>query len=163
MADDTQRFTDTLYFVIKEGVDKEVLLKARGVGTTIFRKNLDFISFGTVYTFREQIYETFIENKGRRKQILKWTKKSFGKTEGKKKVVKNDDTPGSTQKSGKSTSKGQTMPEFNIPDTFSVVPSVVELPPKTGFTFKFKAYSVKVGKLSEHFVLTAQIGNERKR
>ena len=53
--------------------------------------------------------------------------------------------------------------QFNVPDTFSIVPNIVELPPKTGFTFKFKAYSVKVGKLSENFILTAQIGNERKR
>ena len=167
-ADDTQRFTDTLYFVIKEGVDKEVLLKARGVGTTIFRKNLDFISFGTVFTFREQIIETFIENKGRRKQILKWTKKSFGKVEGKKtKMIKEEERKYSTQKSNKNTNSslknGKEITQFNIPDTFSIMPNIVELPPKTGFTFKFKAYSVKVGKLSEHFVLTAQIGNERKR
>ena len=79
VADDTQRFTDVLYFVIKEGVDKEVQLKARGVGSTIFCKDLRFITFGTLYTFREQVIETFIENKGRRRQTLRWTKKSFGK------------------------------------------------------------------------------------
>ena len=73
-----------LYFVIKEGVDREVQLKARGVGSTIFCKELKNMPFGTVYTFREQIIETFIENKGRRKQTLKWTKKSYGKNEGQK-------------------------------------------------------------------------------
>ena len=165
IADDTQKFADTLYFVIKEGVDKEVQLKARGVGTTIFRKNLDFISFGTVFTFREQIIETFIENKGRRKQTLKWTKKNFGKVDGKNKMIKGDERQVSTQKTGKSSlsTNSNSVKQFNIPDTFSIVPNIVELPPKTGFTFKFKAYSAKVGKLSENFVLTAQIGNERKR
>ena len=87
VADDTQRFNDVLYFVIKEGVDKEVQLKARGTGSTIFCKDLKFISFGTVYTFREQIIETFIENRGRRKQTLKWTKKNFGKIEGRKETT----------------------------------------------------------------------------
>lgn len=168
MADDTQRFTDTLYFVIKEGVDKEILLKARGVGTTILGTNLETITFGTVFTFREQIIEAFIENKGRRKQTLKWTKKTFGKIEGKKKkMLKSDERLSSTQKTNKNTNgsfkHGNEISQFNIPDTFSIVPNIVELPPKTGFTFKFKAYSVKVGRVSEQFVLTAQIGNERKR
>lgn len=86
MADDTQKFNDILYFVIKEGVDKEVQLKARGVGSTISCNDLKFISFGTIYTFREQVIETFIQNRGRRKQILKWTKKNFNKIEAKKEI-----------------------------------------------------------------------------
>ena len=114
-----------------------------------------------MFTFREQISEIFIENKGRRKQTLKWTKKSFGKVEGKKnmqnKMIKN-----STQKTN-GNKNTNSMQQFNVPDTFSVVPSIVELLPKTGFTFKFKAYSVKVGRITENFVLTAQIGNETKR
>ena len=52
---------------------------------------------------------------------------------------------------------------FQNLETFSIVPNIIELPPKQGFTFKFKAYSVKVGKLTENFVLTTQIGNERKK
>ena len=39
-ADDQQKFQDVLFFVIKEGVDKEVALRARGVGSTIFCKEI---------------------------------------------------------------------------------------------------------------------------
>lgn len=51
-ADDASKFTDTLFFIIKEGVDKEVLLKAKAIGSTIFCKNIENISFGTIYTHK---------------------------------------------------------------------------------------------------------------
>jgi len=66
-ADDISNFSDVLHLVIKEGVDKEVKLKAKGVGSTIFcKEDLKIIDFGTRYTFRDQTKEIFIENKGRR-------------------------------------------------------------------------------------------------
>ena len=68
----------------------------------------------------------------------------------------------STQLSNKSQKSAKNNFDFDSLETFSVVPSVVELPPKTGFTFKFKAYSVRTGKLSENFVLSTQLGNQRK-
>lgn len=80
--DDTIVFKDTLFFVITEGRDKEVKLKAKGVGKTLFSKeNLDVINFGTRYTFREQTKEIFIENKGRRAQTVKWERKKEEKSE----------------------------------------------------------------------------------
>jgi len=75
-ADDTIKFTDTLHFVIKEGMDIDVNLKARGVGTTLFCKEaLTQINFGIQYTFRNQTKEIFLENKGRRPQRLTWARK----------------------------------------------------------------------------------------
>lgn len=59
-----------------------------------------------------------------------------------------------------SINNGQHLNNF---ETFSIIPNMIELPPKQGFTFKFKAYSSKVGKISENFILSSQIGNERKR
>lgn len=74
-ADDQQKFNDTLYFVIKEGVDKEVSLKAKAVGSTIFCKDISTISFGTLYTHKAQLQDVFLENKGRRVQNLRWSRK----------------------------------------------------------------------------------------
>lgn len=46
-ADDAAKFTDTLHFVIKEGMDVDVALTARGTGSTIYSKdNLEEIHFG---------------------------------------------------------------------------------------------------------------------
>ena len=66
-ADDAIKFSDILHFVIKEGVDVDVVLKARGVGTTLFcKEDLTFITFGTQYTHRKITKEIFVENKGRK-------------------------------------------------------------------------------------------------
>lgn len=69
----------------------------------------------------------------------------------------------SSKNSYKTNAGPKNLSQFNHLETFTIVPNIVELPPKTGFSFKFKAYSVKVGKLFENFVLTTQIGSERKR
>lgn len=64
-ADEAARLQDTLHFVIKEGVDVDVQLKARSVGHTIFwKENLDNINFGIIYTHRSKIHNILIENKG---------------------------------------------------------------------------------------------------
>lgn len=68
-ADDTIRFHDILYFVIKEGVDIEVNLSATGTKTTIFcKEDINNINFGVQYTHRTITKEIFVENKGRRPQ-----------------------------------------------------------------------------------------------
>lgn len=66
-CDDAVKFVDTLYFVIKEGVDVEVTLKAKGTEFTIFcNEDLNNINFGIVLTHREYTKTIFIENLGRR-------------------------------------------------------------------------------------------------
>lgn len=45
-ADDAVKFTDVLHFVIKEGLDIDIALKAQGVGSTIFcKEDLNYIDF----------------------------------------------------------------------------------------------------------------------
>ena len=47
-ADDATKFNDILHFVIKEGVDKDVVLKGKGVGSTLFcMEDLTYVPFGT--------------------------------------------------------------------------------------------------------------------
>lgn len=66
-ADDATKAWDILHFVIKEGVDVDVVLKARGVGSTLFcKEDLSYIPFGTQYTHRKITKEIFVENKGRK-------------------------------------------------------------------------------------------------
>jgi len=77
-ADEANKFMDTLHFVIREGTDVDVQLKAKGVGSTIFFKdNLDDINFGVLYTCRSVTRDIFVENKGRKAQVLSWQKKKI--------------------------------------------------------------------------------------
>ena len=47
-SDDANKFMDTLHFVIKEGLDLDISLKAKGVGSTIFcKEDLTGVNFGT--------------------------------------------------------------------------------------------------------------------
>jgi hydrocephalus-inducing protein len=36
LADDASKFSDILHFVVKDGKDKDIALKAKGVGSTIY-------------------------------------------------------------------------------------------------------------------------------
>lgn len=57
-------------------MDVDVVLKARGVGSTLFcKEDLNLIPFGIQYTHRKITKEIFVENKGRKPQKLTWTKK----------------------------------------------------------------------------------------
>jgi hydrocephalus-inducing protein len=52
-ADEVQRFQDTLHIIINNGMDLEVALKARGVGSTLFcKEGLSNIDFGVEYTHK---------------------------------------------------------------------------------------------------------------
>lgn len=75
-CDDASKFIDTLYFVIKEGVDIEVTLKAKGTDFTIYcNEDLNNINFGVIFTHRPYVKEIFIENLGRRPQTVSWARK----------------------------------------------------------------------------------------
>ena len=66
-ADEVQKFQDTLHIIVNNGVDLEVALKAKGVGSTLFCKdNLNLIDFGTEYTHQNITKEFFLENRGRK-------------------------------------------------------------------------------------------------
>lgn len=148
--DDTIMFKDTLFFVITEGKDQEVRLRAKGVGETLFSKeSLDCINFATKYTYREHTKEIFIENKGRRTQKVRWERKK------EEKVVEE----GNAQNR-----KPQNIVAIPEEDqyTFNIFPQERELPPKTGIMFQFRAVSSKVGVIKEEFILTSTKDGDRK-
>ena len=87
--------------------------------------------------------EVFIENKGRKTQTLKWTRKVEGKGKGE-------------ERSAIQTTDGQDS------FVFTVFPDTIVLPAKTGLMFQFKAHSTEVGKIKEQFILSSSINTERK-
>lgn len=55
-ADDSCKFSDILHFVIKDGNDKDVVLRAKGVGSTIYcAEDLENLNFGTIYTYKTEM------------------------------------------------------------------------------------------------------------
>lgn len=135
-ADDASKFSDILHFVVKDGKDKDIALKARGVGSTIYcEENLESLNFGTIYTYKTAVKEIFIQNRGRKSQKLTWQRKKA--TEKKK--------------------KEEEKPEEEV--VFSIDPETETIPPKYGRYFRFVAMSQKKGKISEQFLLMSQVGN----
>ena len=75
-ADDATKFQDILHFVIEDGADIDIVLKAKGTGKTIFcDQDLSIVDFKTLYTYKKHIIEIFVQNKGRKSQKLNWIRK----------------------------------------------------------------------------------------
>jgi len=97
-ADDASRFNDILHFVVKDGKDKDVILKSKGVGSTIYcEENLEALDFGIIYTYKTVVKEIFIQNRGRKSQKIIWQrnkpvekKKPAGKDKEKDKDVQKE-------------------------------------------------------------------------
>ncbi len=67
-----------MHFVVKDGKDKDIILKAKGVGSTIFSDdNLEQLDFGNIYTFKTAVKEIFIQNRGRKSQKITWQRKKL--------------------------------------------------------------------------------------
>lgn len=132
--DEATKFQDILHFVIKEGLDVDVVLKARGQGSTLFcKEKLDYISFDTQFTYRTITREIMVENKGRKQQKLTWVPK---KTE-KKKTDEPQKKPNNQQ--------NPQQPGEEVLSVFNIIPNEIILPPKHGIMFQFKANSQKKG------------------
>ncbi len=53
MADEVQKFQDTLHIIVNNGMDVEVQLRAKGIGNTLYTKTpMNQIDFGTEYTHK---------------------------------------------------------------------------------------------------------------
>jgi hydrocephalus-inducing protein len=64
--------------VVKDGKDKDVVLKAKGIGSTIYSDdNLEQLDFGNIYTFKTAVKEIFIQNRGRKSQKITWQRKKL--------------------------------------------------------------------------------------
>lgn len=64
--------------MVKDGKDKDVVLKAKGIGSTIYSDdNLEQLDFGNIYTFKTAVKEIFIQNRGRKSQKITWQRKKL--------------------------------------------------------------------------------------
>ena len=76
-ADEVQKFQDTLHIIINNGVDLEVALRAKGVGSTLYCKsNMNLVDFGTEYTHQNVTKEFFLENRGRKTMTIEWARQT---------------------------------------------------------------------------------------
>lgn len=93
-ADECQKFTDTLHIIVNNGVDLEVGLKAKGIGTTLACKdNLKEVNFGTKYTHYNETLEFFLENRGRKPQKIQWSRVNKPADRSKSKASAKEDKP----------------------------------------------------------------------
>jgi hydrocephalus-inducing protein len=75
MADEVQKFQDTLHIIVNNGMDVEVQLRARGTGSTLYTKvPMHNIDFGTEYTYKTVPRQYFLENRGRKPMKIIWVR-----------------------------------------------------------------------------------------
>ena len=167
IADEVQKFQDTLHIIVNNGVDVEVQLKARGTGSTLFCKERNDaqpagqfkadapwnIDFGTEYTHKHVPRQFFLENRGRKPMKIMWVRT-------KQMQKKKKDEPGQAGAKGSgasdaamkktgSISGAQPEKEQEEQFVFSVVPDQVTLGPKMGIMIEVRAFSHQIGDISE--------------
>jgi hydrocephalus-inducing protein len=74
-ADEVQKFQDKLHIIINNGVDLEVNLSAKGIGSTLYcKQDLRNVDFGTEYTHKIVPKQFFLENRGRKPMKITWVR-----------------------------------------------------------------------------------------
>lgn len=165
IADEVQRFQDTLHIIVNNGMDVEVQLRAKGIGNTLYTKvPMNQIDFGTEYTHKTVPRQFFLENRGRKPMKIMWVrqqnkdrKKKTGEVESNKKTLTESAT---AMKRTGSISGENTKEEEQF--VFSVVPDQITLGPKMGIMIEVRAFSHHVGQISEPWECQVMIGSERK-
>jgi hydrocephalus-inducing protein len=164
IADEVQRFQDTLHIIVNNGMDVEVQLKAKGVGNTLYTKvPMTNIDFGTEYTYKTVPRQYFLENRGRKPMKIMWVrqnvkqKKKTGDAAGAKSTT--TDAAALMKRTGSISGENAKEEEQFV---FSVVPDQITLGPKMGIMVEVRAYSHHIGQLSEPWECQVLIGSERK-
>jgi hydrocephalus-inducing protein len=156
-ADECQKFPDTLHIIINNGMDLEVGLKAKGIGTTLAcKENLKEVNFGTKYTHSNETLEFFLENRGRKPQKISWSRVTKPADRNKTKAAPKNE-PGEEAKLNQSNRDATMISEKKeeneeLKYVFAVVPDQITLQPKMGIFIQFRANSFVKGKMSEQFV-----------
>ena len=170
-ADEVQKFQDTLHIIINNGLDLEVALRAKGVGSTLYcKENLNLIDFGTEYTFNNITKEFFLENRGRKQMKIQWVRNA--KAERKPTAAPNGKKSeggkaGSSDKASNAGAdaasiKGDPEKEEEQKIVYSIVPDQVVLNPKMGIMIQVRANSSTVGKVIESWLCNVTSGGDRK-
>lgn len=141
--DDTVVHKDHLHILVTEGDSLAVPLYAVGVGTTIHcQRDIRAIDFGSQFTDKVCDQRITLENKGRRKQRLRWVNQTVRDAQ----IAQNQEL----QKMEMEAKKKDPSKAFNVKATeiaahFTVIPQEIELRPWTAVTYVFKGQSPKTG------------------
>ena len=170
-ADEVQKFQDTLHIIVNNGVDLEVALRAKGVGSTLYcKENLNLIDFGTEYTFSNITKEFFLENRGRKQMKIQFVRnmkveRKAATSNGPKKPDAGKGAPNEKSSSGAgevSSTLGGGDKEEEVKIVYTVVPDQIVLNPKMGIMIQFRANSATIGKVVENWLCNVTSGGERK-
>ena len=156
IADEVQRFQDTLHIIVNNGMDVEVQLRAKGVGNTLFTKeSMSVIDFGTEYTHKHVPRQYFLENRGRKPMKIMWVRqnkmdrKKKGQNENANgaKAATTTDSAAVMKRTGSVSGENNKAEEEQF--VFSVVPEQITLGPKMGIMVEVRAFSQHIGQISE--------------
>ena len=162
-ADECMGFNEILHIVVKEGEDVDVVLKARGTGTTAYcETDLKVIDFGTIFTCRNHAKRFTIQNRGRKTQKLKWNR--INQRGNLVPIVDASKLQNTRVVSANTSGVSNVKDKDKLPEVyvFSVNPVTVLLQPKTQIIFEFFSNSPTAGNISENLTCTSIVGNERK-
>ena len=162
-ADECMGFNEILHVVVKEGDDVDVVLKARGTGTTAFcDTDIKVVDFGTIFTCRNHSKRFVIQNRGRKPQKLKWNR--INQRGNLVPIVDTSKVQNTRVVSANTTGLSGAKDKDKQPEVyvFTVNPITVTLPPKTQIIFEFSSNSLTAGNISENMTCTSLVGNERK-
>lgn len=148
-ADEVQKFQDTLHIIINNGVDLEVALRAKGVGSTLFcKENLNVIDFGTEYTFNNITKEFFLENRGRKQMKIQWVRNMKQERSAKPSTSTGTKKPEEGKKGGDKGSDaasiagaGAAEKEEEVKIVYTIIPDQIVLNPKMGIMIQVRANS----------------------
>ena len=182
MPDDAQLFDDVLYIDINDGTHAEVKLKARALGTSICIPGYEssqidennqklpiyVIDFGTHYINFEAVKLINVENRGRRRQSVRFERLNAGKSNRQKRDKEQKDM--TTSQVTTETRKQKEEEDEEANHVFSIEPFEEEkgvrgvlLDPQRGFTLNCKARSKNIQKgIIEPFKFLACFDGTRK-
>ena len=159
-ADECTKHNDTLHIIINNGVDLEVNLKAKGIGTTLACKDdLGNVNFGTKYTHSNETLEFFLENRGTKPQKIQWSRinKPQDRSKAKAKAKPKDSNAEDSKQNANTPAKDVSLisekkdESEELKFVFAVVPDQITLQPKMGIYIQFRANSFTKGKMMEQF------------
>ena len=142
--DDTILLKDSLHIIVTEGDNLVVPLSAKGTGTTIHcSESLDTVDFGPQFTNRPCDRRLTLENKGRRKQKLRWINATVRDA-----LAAQVQKLKAMEEEAKKTNpnKAFTVKPSDITACFTVIPSEIQLQPWTAVTYIFRGISSKAGR-----------------
>jgi hypothetical protein len=114
-------------------VDLEVVLKAKGTGSTLFCKELLMntpVDFGTEYTHQNITKEFFLENRGRKPMKIQWVRTTKMDSKKKKQLDAKKGDPAKPQGADSIVTEKE---DEEVKFVFAVVPETMQLNPKMGY------------------------------